>query len=334
MTEDSPRGGTHMKGGRINTETGAELTIDGDQPMEVEGSVQQTDVGAAFGPLEIAPYPDSSAVVGGLRFLEVEGFFDRLFGDGEQDETLFGTTALAAGTATAAADEDVDVDMGRRNLLQGLGVGALAVVGGSRLASAQTTKVSKRFGKAQFNAEVNPDGLRIRVRDRVEGVLPTDTEYYTFVDSVEYSRFFAGVDSDYGDVLPGQFGTVTVGPEDAAGGIYTELTTDKTQVYEGLPLSKPTTDASAGERLVISQNDILVEYVQRAGEDETTLAVNGTSIPHYQEDDESTLGYYRVHNGALIYRVGRQAPSAQSATLVLFVDPSDELLDDITREVQ
>lgn len=324
------RGGSRVKGARFNSTDAGTLEVSPEKPMECEGSIRQTNAGVAFGPLEISVYPDSTATVGGLEFLEVESFFGTLFGDGGQ-EGLFGSAALLAG-----ASESEAVDMDRRQVLQAAGVGALALAGAGTAAASTTTATAEldTYEKAQFSAEINPEGLRIRVRDRVDGVLPTDVPYYTYIDGIDYSRFYAGTKSDYGDVLPGQFGTVTVGPEDAAGGLLTSIMADKTQVYEALDLSKATTEADPGERVVISQNDILVEHVQSAGPDATTVGINGVSIPHELEDDRSTLGYYRVHNGALIYRVGREAPSGQTASVALYADRGEEMLDDMQRSVQ
>lgn len=332
---------TRVKGCRVNSEDGGTLVIDSQKPMEVEGSLRQTSTGMAFGPLEISAYPDSEARVGGLEFQEVESLLDKLFGG--DSSGLFGL--LAAGSlvplTTPRANQETETSGGlsRRSFMQAAGVAMLAA-GASTQASAETatptatpTGEETTYQKAQFVALSNPSGLRIRVLDRTSGVLPPDESYYTFSNGDRYDRFAAAVDTDYGDVLPERTGTVTVGPEGASGGFLARLRADKTQVYEGLALPKAVSDADSGEPLTITDNDIIVEHVQTAGESNTILSIDGVSIPHIQESQTESVGYFEVHNGSLVYRPGSDPPTGQSASLILYADASSEILDDISRRV-
>lgn len=326
-------------GGTFVAPEGGDLEVDPDKPMDVPESVQMTDYGPMFGPLEISAYPDSTARVGGLTFSAVEGLFDGLFD--HASDGLFGASLLGLGLAAPRDRDDTSDGISRRSFLQAAGAGALAVGYGTQTASAATptptptpTETDGPQTKAEFEAIANPQGIRTRVFDRVDGVLPTGEPYYTWVDGSNYGQFFAGSESDYGDVLPEKVGTVTVGQDGAAGGFFEALTSDKTQVYDRLSLSQNLGDAQTGEQVAVSTNDIIVEQAQAAGGDDMTLAVNGVSLPHEQETTDADVGYYSTQNGKLIIRVGPSSPSGGSATLVLFADTTDELLDDINRGVR
>lgn len=325
--------GTPMQiaGAIVGTADGGDLELSPNQPMDVPDGLQFTATGALFGPLEISAYPDSTARIGALDFVQEESFADSLFGSGA-GEGLFGSL-IAFGSASRASEdqEPGDTHATRRDVLRAIGLGVTA---GAATATARGATQDTLAHKATFEAIENPAGLRVRVFDRVPGYLPTDTTYFTFVNGQEYARFSAASDEGYGDVVPQRTGSVTVGPEGAAGGFLAGLRTDKTVVYNGLTLSKSTADAQAGEQLVFSDNDILVEAAAGAGADRTMLAINGQSIPHRTEDREDEVGYYGVSDDRLVYTVGNQPPSAGSVTFTLFANRSDELVDDATRVVQ
>lgn len=313
-------------GGRLDADSGGTLELDPTKPMEAPGGLQATEYGTQFGPLEIAAYPGSTARVGGLSFDTPARLFEGLFGTGSGDG-LF-----AGGLLLAGADPDGDDnDVTRRDLLRAAAASGMLLGGTATTVSAAGS--TKTLTRAQYAVLENPSGIRMRVFDRVPNVLPPDTLYYTYVDGQDYASFSAANESDYGDVLPKTVGTVTVGPKGSGGGFFAALGTDKTQTYQGLALSKPTGEADTGEELTITTNDIIVEHVQSAGSDRTTLSIAGTSIPHEHESASSPKGYYGIHNGSLIYRVGSNAPSGQTADLVLYADRVTELLDDIDREV-
>lgn len=312
-----------LAGGIISSKSGGDIELDPEKPMETPGGVQATEYGAAFGPLEISAYPGSTARVGGLTFREPAGILDGLFGSGG-GSGLFATLPLLA---AHRADDDED-SVTRRDVIR-TGAAAGLLLGGQATAAAAT----KTATRAEFAALENPAGIRMRVFDRVQNVLPPDRLYYSYLDGESYASFSADSSSDYGDVLPKATGTVTVGPKGSAGGFFASLGTEKTQVYEGLELPKSTSDADNGERLTISTNDIIVEHVQSAGASEATMAIGGTSIPHEHEDSESSRGYYTIHNGDLIYRAGASPPSGQTATLVLYASRSEEIFDDLERRV-
>lgn len=315
-------------GGTLLTKDGGNLEISDTQPMRTPTALRPTKTGILFGPLEISAYPDSTARVGGLSFMQEKSFLDSLFDSGA-GEGLFGTM-VAVGSADRDRDR-TDNTMTRRDLLKaaGLGLGAAAAVGTAR--ASQTETVAH---KAQFEAIENPSGIRCRIFDRTEGYLPTSETYYTFVDGQDYSRFAAASDDSYGDVVPQRTGTVVVGPEGAGGGFWTALEADKTVAYDGLPLPKSTTEAEAGEQLVISDNDILVEAAAESGKDRTTLAINGRSIPHQNEDREDEVGYFGVSDDRLVYTVGNNPPAGGSVALVIYANRSDEIADDAARVVQ
>lgn len=315
-----------LAGGTLTTERGGDLEIDPDNPMEAPGGIQMTDYGAAFGPLELIAYPGSEAAVGGLEFQAERGFFDGLFGS-ESSGGLFGAAGLIAATEH---DERVD----RRDALKVLaGLGAVAGLTASRVRAAMLTRT-----QAQFSLTKNPAGLRTRVGGRVEDYLPSDTRYYTYVNGAEYSQFAAANTESYGDILPELSGTVVIGPEGSGGSLIERLTAETAQSYEGLTLTTgdgavvedvATTDA--GTELTVTTNDIMVEAAQDAGASETTLAINGTSIPHRHESTDSSAGRYLFEDGGIRYVVGSDPPSGQTATLALFVSRIDELLDDAGR---
>lgn len=330
---DSDEDGTPMQiaGAIVGTADGGDLEISQDQPMDVPGGLQFTTTGAAFGPLEISAYPDSTARIGALNFILEESFIDSLFGSSAGDG-LFGSL-IAFGSASRASEDQApgDTHATRRDVLRAIGLGVTA---GAASASARGATQDTLAHKATFEAIENPAGLRVRVFDRTPGYLPTNATYFTFVNGQAYTRFSAASDDGYGDVVPQRTGSVTVGPEGAAGGLLAGFRTDKTVVYNGLTLSKSTADAQAGEQLVFSDNDILVEAASNAGADRTMLSINGRSVPHKTEDREDEVGYYGVSDDRLVYTVGNQPPSAGSVTFTLFANRSDELVDDATRVVE
>lgn len=316
-----------ISGVTLGTVEGGEMILDGEKPMEAPGGIELTKTGAQFGPLEISPYPDSTARIGGLTFLEVRSFIDSLFGSGAGGG-LFGTLAVSASVDRRRQDGD-DNNISRRDLLKTLGAGA-AVAGATGTAAATTTETD--FQRAQFEAQKNPEGLRIRVFDREDGYLPVDRTYYTFVNGQSYGRFAPATDTGYGDVLPTKTGTVTVGPE-GSGSFLEALRADKTVTYDGISLAKSTTDAQTGEEIVLSTNDLIVEAAQQASGSGTTLTLNGTSIPHQNESIEDSVGYYGISDDRLVYTTGRQPPAATSARFTIYPGRVDELLDDISRGV-
>lgn len=318
-------------GGSIPSSKGGTLDLDPEKPMAAPGGVQATDYGAAFGPLEVIAYPDSEVRIGGLQFKGPAGILEGIFGDGGEGDSLFGLLPFVAAGSVAnhhRRDGESDNRLGRRDLLRTAAAGGLLLGGSQAVAAASTTQT-----RAQFAVLENPSGIRVRVDDRVEGYLPTSAQYYTFVNNERYSKFTAANSESYGDVLPKQTGTVVVGPSGASGGLLARIGSEKTQVYEGLSLSKAVSDAEVGENITITENDIIVEHVQSAGASETTCAINGTSIPHEHEDSQSDRGYYGIHNGKLIYQKGPSAPTGQTATVVLYAETVDEILDDVSRGV-
>jgi len=311
--------------GTITSADGGDLEIEPDNPMVAPGAIQMTDYGAAFGPLELIAYPESTVTVGGLEFVAERGFFDGLFGSGDSGG-LFGAAALIGAT-----EHNDAID--RRDALKAMaGLGTVAALSAPARADTATRT------QAQFSVTDNPAGLRVRVRDRTEAYLPTDTSYYVYVNSAEYSQFTAANTQSYGDVLPELTGTVVVGPEGSGGSFLERLTADTARTYEGLTLTR--TDGSVvddvattdtGTKLTVTNNDVMVEAAQQAGAGETTMAINGESIPHRHESADDAVGYYQFQDGAVQYVVGSDAPSGQTATLALYVDRVDELLDDVGR---
>lgn len=324
-SDSTDSGGSVTVTGTLTTNNGGDLTIDPENPMEAPGALDVTDYGVTFGPLELIAYPGSTARIGGLKFLAKTGFFDGLFGSDEGG--LFGAAGLLAVT-------NRDETLGRRNALKA--VGALGLVAGGVAANARAATETRT--QATFSLTSNPGGLRVRVRDRTPDYLPTSTAYYIYVNSAEYSQFSAANAESYGDVLPELTGTVVVGPRDSGGSILERLTADKARSYDGLTLTDSSESVvddvagvAAGTELTVTNNDVMVEAAQAAGSSETTLAINGTSIPHRHESTESSVGRYLFQDGEIRYVVGSNPPSGQTASLSLYVGRTTELLDDFSR---
>lgn len=324
-TGSTDSGGSVTVTGTLTTNNGGELTIDEDNPMISPGPLQVTDYGVAFGPLELIAYPGSTARIGGLEFIAKTGWFDGLFGS-DSEGGLFG----AAGLLAVANREE---DLGRRDALKtACGLGLIA--GGAAMQARAATRTRTQ---AQFSLTANPGGFRVRVRDRTPDYLPTSTSYYIYVNSAEYSQFSAANAQSYGDVLPELTGTVVVGPKGSGGSFLERLTADRARSYEGLTLTNAdgevvdVASVDAGTELTITDNDVMVEAAQAAGASETTLAINGTSIPHRHESTDSPVGRYLFQDGEIRYIVGSDAPSGQTASLSLYVDRTTEFLDDLSR---
>ena len=322
--------------GSIPSKDGGTVRIKGDKPMRSRGGVAVTDYGPAFGPLEVIAYPGSRVLVGGLEYLESRSFVDRLFGSEDDNDGLFGVLGLlAAPEAAARLDTDAtrDVEPGdenpvpRRDLLRAAAASA-AVVGG---ATAAASAASSTFPRARFAALENPSGIRMRVRDRQPDVLPTSRQYHVYVDGREYEDFQAASTDSYGDVLPETTGTVTVGPSGAAGGLLSGLLGSKSQEYAALTLEKPISEADPGERLLITDNDILVDTIQRTGSRRTTCTINGESIPHIHESASSPAGSYAIMDGQLVYEVGSDPPGGETATVTVYASRTEEFKDDLSR---
>lgn len=320
--------------GAISTAEGGILRASSESPMHAKGGVQVTEYGAALGPLEVIAYPGSTALVGGLDYMEAPGFVDSLFRDGEGGG-LFGLLPLLAAPEAAArigTEQTKDVEPGdenrvsRRDLMRA-GAATVGVVGGAATVAAAASPVVR----ARFAVLENPAGIRLRVRDRVPDVLPTDRQYHVYLDGRDYGDFQAASLDSYGDVLPEATGTVTVGPSGSAGGLLTRLLGSRSHEFSGLAMGKPLSEADPGERIPITDNDILVDTIQQAGSSNTICKINGESIPHVHEDSKSNVGNYSVMDGKIVYEVGTHPPGGETASLTVYASRTDEALDDVSR---
>lgn len=331
MTDEVPT--STLTGGTLVAPSGGDIELNTDRKMDAPGGVQATEYGHAFGALEIIAYPESEARVGGLEFLEARSLIDSLFGK-DEDGGLFGFFLFVGAPAAAWRHQQRDAErpeqeenrVSRRDVLRtGLASGLLA--GGA----AGVAAASPAMTRARFAVVENPGGLRLRIRDRAGDVLPADRTYHVYLDGDDYGTFQPASLDSYGDVLPETAGTVTVGPKGAEGGILSRLFKDRTKEYAGIALEKDIADADAGERLLITDNDIIVDTIQQTGSKNTICTINSKSIPHSHEDRSIPVGYYGINNGEVFYEVGSDPPGGQTADLTVYASRTVELADDAKR---
>ncbi|MDS0279994.1 twin-arginine translocation signal domain-containing protein [Halomicroarcula sp. S1AR25-4] len=306
------------------------------------GAVGLTTNGIAVGPVEISPYPSSTAVIRDLSYGAEDGGFFGGWGedsdetDGE-DDSFFSGLATALGITGAggslAADRDAESpDTSRRDFIRALGAGAgLAVVGGevADRVAAQTDTVSVANFELQF-----PAGVSARIRDLGPGYLPTDGLYYVLIDGMDYAETQGGTEQQ-ADIPPDPrdtFRDVEIATD--AGSILAgaKATLGKKALDYEFTLSDSPTAVSQGTLLTLSDHPLLVAATLRSGPDATTLDIGDEAVPHQNEADDAPEGYYYVHEGAVVYRVGPDPPSDTAAAFTIYAGKLGETTNDIAQQ--
>lgn len=314
-TPDSSGGVSSQVFGLIPSENGGEMTIPAESPMKCPGPMQSTTQGAMFGNVELIAGSESSTTVSGLSFLESPGILESLL-------ATTGAGAAAVGGVAATA-EGQDATVNRRRFLQA------SVVAGAVAFGVGSADAESNITRARFSVDENPGGLRVRLHERIASYPAAIDEQHLYVNGVEYGAF---ADEPKADVLPGLTGTVTVGPSDVLGGLLASFTESRTKVYDGLKPAPDIADSETGDKITITDNPMIASHTRQAAPSAVTLTVGGESIPHKSESD-SERGQFSVSDGRVVYVLGSNPPSGDTATLSVYAGRVAEVLDDARRAV-
>lgn len=316
-------------------------TIVLDGTSEWADAIGLTTHGIALGPVELSPYTGTTAVVTDLSFGPADdSFFDGWTdpSDGNGNSTdgdgWFASGALAAlvgdHARVDAADDDTTPHMTRRSLLQSAGVALLAGGAAARTVRAQSDQVQV----ARFELAENPGGVRVRVRDLAQDLLPTKAVYYALIDEMDYAEFRGGTRQS-GDIPPFPDGEArTVELTTSAGSIIGTIneTLGRKALTYSVKLPQPAADYPDGELVPVTTHPLIVEATLRAGADGLTFELGGEAIPHRTEERSNPVGHFAVRNGDVMYRVGRDAPAATGGEFTVYAGTIEELRDDIDQE--
>lgn len=339
-TSDTTR--TAVAGVHCSTPNGGDIRLTGDTPIRIRGGLASRMYGTAIGPLELTAYPSTTATIEELSFetegglLSTRGWFDEGSDDTSTSDggggggwfaflplLIPGLRGRRSGATESLPDEGVSVS--RREMLALFGVLG-AGIGAGRVQAAG----EKNLTKGRLGLTSNPGGVRVRALDRVENVLPTDSVYHLTVEGIEYDDLAGGL-SSYADIPPLVTGNVALGQEVSIFASLKKLSGKKAVSYEDIALPQDPTSANEGSELIITDHDIITTHLQKAGDSDSVLTIGGTSIPHYSEADSDSRGWYDVRDDAVIYHVGSNPPSGETATLTLYVGIASEAKDDVGR---
>jgi hypothetical protein len=314
---------------------GGQVHIPKDAPCQTAGSSWMTPVGTGLGPLDVSAYPNSTASIGNVSYLSGDGgYFDHDWG-GADDGDYFGAAggAATAGAITGTtARQSRDEPKGpprctrREAVRSALTIAAVGGLAGNAAAESQTLTKT-----AAANIKTNPSGLKLRVLDTGASVLPADMQYYALVNDMNYSRFRGGPE-DAAELPPTLTGGLKLAtkPGLLAG---VKATLGKKALSYSFSISQSPSELAPGESIALTDHPFVVDGTLKAGAGNLTLTIGGTSVPHYEESADSAKGYYRVREGAVIYRAGSKTPSGTEAELVVYEGTPQETLDDLRRKL-
>lgn len=233
--------------------------------------------------------------------------------------------SVAGGLGVAAVRDD-EVSVSRREALAGgaalLGLGAVA----TEAAAEETT-----LTVIEFKVTENPRGLHVELVGSVGSILPPDRRYQLLHEGTVRDEF--SPNSPAATLHPGRTGTVEIlTPADKT--IWHELQAmvpgDSPVSYQ-VTLPQPASQYDVGAEVTVASDSALVQPVKEAGGSETVVALGDMSIPHKSERALANPGVWFVSDGALIYRVGEDAPDQRAFAVAAGVSSVREMQDDLSR---
>jgi hypothetical protein len=329
---------TQLRGGVVSAPGGGDIDIPTDNALEYPGHItQRADRGVAFGPLEVTPYPDTTATVGGLTYKTATSILDpdSWFGD-NGDGGLLSAGLLGGAFLRPSRDRsrsETDVDVGRREFVKALAASAAVLAGSVGVATA----AEESRTVARFSLPANIGGVRLRLLDTVPDVMPPGQVYRAFANGIQYDHIGVG-ENQYGDIPPTVTGQIHINHRSRFLSALKEFAGEKKVKYPKFTITNDAgdttapTDAGTGQRLTITDNDIIVRHQILAGQD-STLRIGGQSIPHRSESQSTTRGWYGIHDDTIVYRVGSKPPSATTAQLIHYPSAPEEFGDDVRRRL-
>lgn len=301
--------------GAVDLSTGGE--------WEVVSPMTLPSDGVGLGALEIASPRDTPIRVRSFRYRsEPASWLDRVR-EGI-DLSVPGLSIVAAGGAIPASDRRAEIS--RRTVL----VGAAALVGLTGRARAQTqypiAEMEIGTGSGVSRA-ANPQGATIRLTDRANNVLPSDSEYDVLREGDVIGSF--GPESHSLSIPPGRVGRLEIKPPELDSGYQWPSLGEEPVEYD-VSLSRPPTEYDTGDTITLTAETALVEPVAAAGGDDTVVTIGEESIAHADEDDDPA-GEWQVAGGELRYTVGEEPPAATTATVTANASTMTEITDDTAR---
>jgi len=259
--------------------------------------------GVGFGAMRLTSWAESTTIIEGLQFKEADpSWFPFL---------------MAGGVAGTAANRDPDdpeeaIDrrsLARRGVLVTLGAAATSLFVGT--SSAQSDDDQRTYNVANFDLIQNLRGLKVdidvAIADWLEG---ENVEFYLTADGQSIGAFQAA--SRGKTINPGTEGEIEL-ESDTALSFVEELIADvgaeDTVIFEFRPQSTSFADETVDDEIALSSEPVVVETVNEAGPDDVMVKLNGTIIPHTNENGDKPAGEWWVRdNTTLMYAVGPDTP--------------------------
>lgn len=325
MPEDTEREWGRLTGMTYRAPQGGSIVLDAEDTAQTAGASAMSPHGCSFGPLDLSAYTDSTVQLTDLTLIEQDSSW---FGGWNDDGGFFASLAgagVAAGTVNhERTAEETDTRSTRRDVLKTMGV--LAGIGGSASVAAADTVTT-----ATFDVASNPGGLRVRILDTSDGLLPVDQQYFALIDGMDYARF-AGGPADGADLPPKASGSVSI---DTSVGFLDGVkeTLGQKELEYTFGLQQAAHQYETGALVTLTDHPFVVDATLKAGAGSLALSIGGTTIPHYEETADSSRGYYRVRDGEVVYRTGSDAPHSKNATFVVYAGAYTESMNDIDRRI-
>jgi hypothetical protein len=286
----------------------------------------------SFGPLRISPWKSTTVVIDDLSFdvldeQSVIPFLQSASGMPTQPSTAAaaaGTLALPFLASVEDDDPETQTPLTRRDMMIATGVTATAATLGTGTVAAQEeeddgTLDSTRY-VAEFELAESTRGIQIGIDDRVDQFLPVGEKYYVELNGSVVDSFKTGAnDSARFTIGPGITGRVRVVAEDGVSlwrKILADFSSGEPLTYT-FNLEQPVSERDRGAEIVITDQPIVVDALQDAGEDETVLKINDTAISNLNNGSSSRGNWYVRDDPALVYEVGVDAPDSSVVELTI-----------------
>lgn len=320
-----------MRGVRYQPPDAGAVGIPADADVTSSGGVRIDDDGVAFGPLKLSQpgFSEQDVVIDELH-LPLPGTYGLL------------PLAVAAGAGMVAADEEtrdklwghvpaVDGEITRRQALRGgAALGALATTAGG--ASAHEDHENRELIEGHIRH--NPSGIRVQILDRTGQVLDPPAEMQVVVDGTERDQWQAP--RGFGSIPQHVTGDFSVATEDQDSLVAWArgLVADDTHRWE-LSLPQKASRYADGETVVISDDSVVVDVVERANDDRTVIEIGEASIPHRGERAGHARGSWRIdpNQRALVYEAGERAPTSEAVVVKTRIGRASEAWDDVSRRI-
>jgi hypothetical protein len=285
----------------------------------------------SFGPLRISPWESTTVVIDDLSFdvLDEDSvipFLQSASGMPTQSTAAAGTLALPFLAEVEDEDSETQTPLTRRDMMIATGVGVTAATLGTGTATAQDDDSgedqpldSTRY-VAEFELAESTRGIQIGIDDRVDQFLPVGEKYYVELDGSVVDSFKTGEnDSARFTIGPGITGRVRVVAEDGVSlwrKILADFSSGEPLTYT-FNLEQPVAARDRGTEITITDQPIAVDALRDAGEDETVLKINDTTISNLKDGSSSRGNWYLRDETALVYEVGVDAPDSSVVELTI-----------------